>query len=117
MRSRSERLDVLESLVHSCLTEIEAIPSEDVLEAHREEALASKQKPGPEPVLMRALAKTKYIGAATTALKEMGSVVRKEYKSDGDSLEKEIEKEKNVDVLEKLKKRLTANAPRDGRSS
>lgn len=119
MRKRSERLDVLQALTQKCLDEVGALPTEDFIEELRDKQLSLKNggSPGPPAIISRSVAITKYLGTATTAIKEMGQIVRKEYSKKGDALEKEIAEEKNVDLLEKVHAQLTKHDPRDGRQS
>ena len=119
MRKRSERLDVLEALANKCLDEVAALPTEEFIEELRDKQMSLKNggSPGPPAIISRSVAITKYLGTGITAIKEMGQIVRKEYKEKGDKLEKEIAEEKNVDLLESLHKKLTQHAPRDGRHS
>lgn len=116
MRNRSERLDALEALAKKCLDEITAIPTEEFIEELREMQISMDKggHPGPPAIIARSVAITKYIGTATTALKEMGSIVRKEFDKT-DDLEEVIKKETNIKTLEGFAKQLTQNASKDGR--
>ncbi len=91
MRDPSKRLDVLEKMVEACMKEADALP----------------KKPGKKEVVSVAVAKTKYIGVATTAIKEIGSIVRKEFSGDDKKLAKRIKGAKTVAELQALVKELT----------
>lgn len=115
MRNRSERLDVLQIVAQTCLDEAAAIPSEDQIEDARAEAKDGGKKPGPDSTLVRAVAKTKYLATATTAVKEMGTIVRKEFNKTGDELDEQIKAETNVKTLEDWAKKLSRDESRDSR--
>lgn len=91
MRDPSKRLEVLEEMVETCIKGAEALP----------------KKAGKKDAVSLAVARTKYIGVATTAIKEIGSIVRKEFSGDDKKLAKRIKGAKTVAELQALVKELT----------
>lgn len=91
MRDPAKRLEVLEEMIATCIEGIDSLP----------------KKVGKKDAVSLAVAKTKYIGVATTAIKEMGSIVRKEFSGDDKKLAKRINGAKTVAELQALAKEIT----------
>jgi len=99
MRDPSKRLEILEGFVEECLEGISSLPN----------------KPGKKELLQVAVAKTKYIGVATTAIKEAGTIKRKELKGDADDLRKKIKGASTIKELQAIITEMKIDDKRTGK--